>query len=250
MILGGKTFSKELTYQPKIPIELLGNSFYFRKGNLPILFSVPDDGSDTVLGGIELVKNLESYPRDVAVRSIAKDIYIYVLKIAHVSPGMIIQRIHRSYVSEEIQDCFDNRIKSYLRNVSDSHQFLFLDLHGFTKQPSIGNYDLILGTGHRKTVGQANIDFKFAEFMSQKGYKVYVPGEGKIEGELYMAEAERTEVQKILQMGLKNVIALQIEVSKSFRFGDSFDLDKGKKLSEDMGDFIIQWSSDNFKLLF
>ena len=216
---------------------------FVRWGTLPVLLTVPHDGTLHSLANVDLNHLLDSRPRDIAVRRVARDIFIHILKTSKKQPNLIIQRVHRSRITEQIQSYFEDKSVSMLEEIAvDSKRAgLLLDLHGFTKQPSFGEYDLILGTNHRQTVGGTNADREFAGFMRQRGYEVYVPQETPVDGELYGATDPRTLVQKARQQGPGNVVGLQVEIARHFRTRDATDV--GQKLSGDMGDFMIHRSA-------
>lgn len=98
---------------------------------------------------------------------------------------------------------------------------LFIDMHGFGKQPRIAppnGFDLILGTANRATIQRGgNIDQFFAEFLSARGYCVYLPSEIPREGgDPY--NAGHTTRFYAHRYGID---AFQIEIAKKFRERDS-----------------------------
>ena len=112
---------------------------------------------------------------------------------------------------------------------------LLVDLHGFTKQPVYGEYDLILGTGNRKTIS-ANIDQLFAKFMSKLGYNIFLPSEETVVpgvDDRYAAEfTARHYAEKF------GIDTMQIEIAKKFRILEGTEI--GQKLSYDMANFFSQ----------
>jgi len=109
---------------------------------------------------------------------------------------------------------------------------LLIDLHGFAKQPSHGEYDLIFGTGNRITVN-SNIDQAMAAFFSDRGYRVFLPAEeaiGPLE-DIYSADfTTRHYAEKF------GIDAIQIEIAKKFRTREGEEI--GKKLSTDLAKFL------------
>lgn len=237
-------FTKETERQHlHLDKELLERSLFLRRGTLPVLLTVPHDGTLRSLANVDLNNFPDSRPRDIAVRCFARDIFIHVLRARKENLNLVIQRVHRSFITEQIQSYFEDKSKGILKEVvaDDKETALLLDLHGFTKQPDFGEYDLILGTGHRRTVGSTNADYIFSEFMGGRGYRVYIPQEEPVEGELYGATHPRTLVQKVRHNGLHNLVGLQVEIARNFRTKDATDI--GQKLSRDMGDFVLQWNA-------
>lgn len=173
--------------------EVLEKTIFVRRGTLPVLLSVPHDGTLDSIGGVPLALYSGSKPRDFAVRPVARDIFIHILRSSRKSPDLLIQRVHRSFISSQIQSYFENKVINFLSEPTSSYRgemgkVLLIDLHGFTKQPEFGEFDLILGTGHRQTVGESSVDYDFSSFMMDRGYRVYVPSEKPIPGELYPAD--------------------------------------------------------------
>lgn len=172
------------------------------------------------------------------MRCVARDIYLHSLREYHETPSLMIQTVHRRFATTTIKSHMENSAAEMLAGIAeknDNHGLL-IDLHGFTKQPFFGEFDLILGTGHRKTVGNTDIDHKFASFMAERGYGVYVPSEESVTGELYGATLPRNLIQKMNMRGLSATVGLQIEIARHFRTADATE--RGKQLSRDLGDFV------------
>ncbi len=221
-------------------MKMLNNSLFINHGSLPVLLSVPHDGSLTLINGVSL-KKYDLGPRDYWVSEIAKDIVINSQKLSGKSPTLIVQKIHRKAITEEIQKYFEDVCISLLKELVRRHiqnKILHLDLHGFINQPSFGEFDLILGTAHRKSLKGSNIDYLFSKFMGDKGYKVYLPQEIPKSGEKFTAEPEHTLVQKILKANIPNVISMQIEIASRFRRKEGQK--EGEKLSQDIANYIRQ----------
>ncbi len=113
---------------------------------------------------------------------------------------------------------------------------LLVDLHGFSKQPPYapeGGYDLILGTGNRKSVPNGNIDQRLASYMTDRGYKVFLPKDISIGAEEDYYSADFT-TRHHSEKHMVNV--LQIEIASRFRISEGYEI--GRKLSSDFADFI------------
>lgn len=115
---------------------------------------------------------------------------------------------------------------------------LLIDFHGFTEQPPYApeeGYDLILGTGNQVTIHHGEPDRRLAAFMSERGYKVFLPDPqdtGEVE-RWYSADfTTRHYAEKY------GVNVIQVEVSDEYRQKDSQTI--GKKLSSDIAEFLKQ----------
>ncbi len=113
---------------------------------------------------------------------------------------------------------------------------LFLDLHGFARQPKIApaqGYDLILGTTHRTTIHYGAIDRRFALFMRERSYTVFLPEEKPSTPTGDPFSAGHTTRWYAKQYGIN---AMQIETFSNFRKKD--DGTRGKKLATDIAEFF------------
>lgn len=131
------------------------------------------------------------------------------------------------YYHRVIAELLEKAIQTY-----GKEKCLLVDFHGFTKQPSYGEYDLILGTGNRITV-RSHADQALADFFSARGYKIFLPGEGKIgpQEDTYSADFTTRHYAKTF-----GIDAIQIEVAKRFRVFKGKEI--GQKLSADMAEFF------------
>ena len=144
--------------------------------------------------------------------------------------------VYKNYYSELFR-LLNRGIESY-----DEENILMIDLHGFGSQPKYapeGGYDLILGTGNRKTIFYDDIDLKMGRFFSELGYKVFVPadkaGEDRLE-DVYSAEHITRSFAELLKI---NVI--QIEVAKKFR-----DKKEGRHIGPKLSRDILEFLSNLF----
>lgn len=140
------------------------------------------------------------------------------------------ERLLQSYNS------YHDRIVKFLMEAIQrygSEKVLLVDLHGFIKQPTYGEYDLIFGTGNRSTV-RSDIDKIFAHFMTARGYKIFLPTESiMIIGQNDKYDADFTTHYYAEKFGID---AIQIEIAKKFRVLEGTET--GQKLSADMADFL------------
>lgn len=114
---------------------------------------------------------------------------------------------------------------------------LFLDLHGFARQPKIApaqGYDLILGTAHRTTICHGEIDRQFALFMRARSYTVFLPEEKPSTPTGDPFSAGHTTRWYAKYYGIN---AIQIETFSHFRKKD--DEIRGRKLSTDIAEFFV-----------
>jgi len=117
-------------------------------------------------------------------------------------------------------------------------QVLFIDLHGFGRQPKIAppnGYDLILGSANRSTIHYGEVDRALAKFMEERGYSVFLPGERPIvpQGDPYSAGHTTRWYAK--RYGIN---AIQIEIFSTFRRREGQA--QGEKLAVDMTHFLLQ----------
>ena len=115
-------------------------------------------------------------------------------------------------------------------------QVLFIDLHGFGRQPRIAppeGYDLILGTANRVTIHHGEVDRTFATYMRERGYSVFLPNVQPmtLEGDPFSAGHTTRWYAKHYRIN-----AIQIEIFSSFRRRESEI--RGRKLALDIADFL------------
>lgn len=239
------------TSEIRIPENDLRYSLFVRRGTLPIVLTVPHDGFLEKVGQTHLVKDevLSPSPRDEAVRVVARDIYTHVWNKIDQVPSLVICLVKRKFRTIQTQRYFEQAAINLLKSTAISNpgkRILHIDLHGFKEQPEIGDYDLIFGTDHRKSVG-SSADIELANFMINRGYKVYLPTEEVRAGERYGAGGEIGEdkisplVQEVLATQMTQVDSIQIETARRFRQRGAET--EGKKLSRDLGNFFIYYKS-------
>lgn len=149
-----------------------------------------------------------------------------------VEPASIDHRLQQFYSN------YHNAIEYFIERalkVYGANRCLLIDAHGFKEQPFEGiDYDIILGTDHRKTIRSGfDIDKQLAFFLRHRGYQVYLPTEEKVFGEKYSgAFTARHYAAKY------RINAIQIEIARKFRTKNGLEF--GIKLSKDFADFINQ----------
>lgn len=134
---------------------------------------------------------------------------------------------------------YHEQIEYLLRRSCSEHgeqNVFFVDMHGFGKQPAFapeGGYDLILGTAYRSTIRYGEPDVAFARFMSEKGYRVFLPAETPVTG-----RADPYSAGHITRLYARKfaINAIQIEIAPSFR--GRGNTEKGNRLSDDMAEFF------------
>jgi hypothetical protein len=120
--------------------------------------------------------------------------------------------------------------------VFGADRILFIDLHGFGKQPAFApheGYDLILGTANRTTINHGEIDRLFAAFMRDKNYIVFLPTEKPI-----VSSGDPYSAGHITRLYAKRygINTMQIEISPTFRNREAKEL--GEKLAADIAGFL------------
>lgn len=111
---------------------------------------------------------------------------------------------------------------------------LLLDFHGFSKQPPHGQFDVILGTGNRRTVS-SEVDRELAEALSSKGYRVFLPGDetqGPME-DSYSADYTTRHYHE--HFGIDSI---QVEIAKHFRTREGKQ--RGVDLSGNIAEFLTR----------
>jgi N-formylglutamate amidohydrolase len=222
------------------------------KSTAPVIITVPHDPISRISdwqGFLQtrekgVVKGLEEY-----LWPIIRDIILRTGRVSVVRgtfPRRLIDYNRSSYDAngpalndQQLQHFYSNYhgiIEVFIERamkVYGSNRCLLLDMHGFKKQPFKGvNYDIILGTNHRKTIRFGiDVDKQLAFFLKRRGYSVYSPTEKKVRGEKYTGAFTVTHYAEKYRIN-----AIQIEIARKFRTKAGRDL--GIKLSEDLTDFI------------
>ena len=216
-------------------------------GTMPVIITVPHDGRSTTIEGQGIMRIPGGTPGDRNVRFIAKDLCRFVEEEVGVRPTLLIDPIKRDRRWATIP-IFDAHVIDAVGRVAETFEGtttqspVLFDLHGFVNQPPFGHYDLILGTAHRKST-PSGIDVRFGDFMTDRGYAVYVPGETCIEGELFAAESPHTLTRKASQ-NFPTVDCIQVEIHQGFRTVEGRE--RGVELARDMADFVVEYTAANY----
>ncbi len=217
-------------------IEILGD------GSLPLIVTIPHDGEYHELNGIQLPYQISQGKRDLAVRKIGYEICNFMSERYGKTPIFINQLIHRKRMTPQITQFYEKTVIDALRLSPYKKRLIYIDLHGCTRQPDFGTYDLIAGTDNRKTVKESNIDYQIGEFMQKRGISMYIPQETPRAGEIWGAKLERTLMQKMLRADLPHVVGMQIEIARWFRTPEDNGIEKGRMLSSHLADCFYEIS--------
>lgn len=133
-------------------------------------------------------------------------------------------KIFYDYYHSEISRLVKKAIKAYGRE-----NCLLIDFHGFGAQPPCGEFDIILGTGNRTTV-KSGIDKSIAHFLSEKGYKIFLPTEDYDECRYKGGFTIHYYSQKF------KIDAILMETAQRFRLLENKEL--GIQLSKDIAEFL------------
>jgi hypothetical protein len=230
----------ETAHDPLLDPEQLDKTLHIKRGLLPVLITVPHDGLLRSVSGIPFISNPNSRHRDVAVDVIAQDIYEYIAdRMGGITINIVSEQVHRSCATPQTRAYLYWQSAVLMQSLqATNQQALHIDLHGCSNQPTFGEFDLIVGTAHCRTVGDSDIDKRFHQFMEASGYSVYLPTGKPIDGELFGADGEHN-LTGMIHRHLPQVPSMQIEISRKFRERGSKEI--GQRLSRRIGDFLIDW---------
>jgi N-formylglutamate amidohydrolase len=137
---------------------------------------------------------------------------------------------------------YHEMVESLLKVGADSfgnEQTLLLDLHGFSNQPEYApqpdGYDLILGTGNRGSILYGDVDIVMGEYLTERGYSVFVPGVEPLKGQ--QEDCFVGDFTTRYHSRNSEVNAIQVEIANRFRNGDDAKI-LGAKLARDLSDFV------------
>lgn len=230
----------------ELPIESLNGTVDIRPGSIAALLTAPHGGHKTRFGNYQLPYDRREPLPDGATAEITLDARQYVAEASEEqhSLSILADRVARRHRTPQTRAHFE--LQAFLQLCAMRQRFdastslLHLDIHGFAPGPRNEMYDLVLGTGHRSTVGDTDADRMFAAHMEALGYSVYLPTEEPTEGEVFAANHPGTLVQRFRSLGLQNIASVQIEINARFRTNEGLAL--GKKLARDIGSFCLAWS--------
>jgi len=197
-------------------------------GNMPVILSSHHDGSETRINGVELavVRQVEN---DMGINRLACLVADIFYNLYSARPFLLTYKIKKDRSTGEM-------FAKYVQKILEVSERCFsiwgkcavLDLHRFYKHPGPAgeikeNYDIWLGTDHRKTVS-GEFDKKLAIALKEtyktcfgQTIKIYVPQEEVKEGERFGATGK---LQMILTKCLgdafsgRNFSAVQMEFYK------------------------------------
>lgn len=221
-------------------------------GNIPVILTVPHDGSVTLFNGTELNYDKNSKKKDAHTSDLARSIYSLMDLASGAVPTVLIQRVRRQCMTPEIEGYFAHTAALSLQAMLKRHSsVLVLDLHGFSDLDSNNRpaEDVIFGTRHRQTSAGSNADLLLAQHLTSRGYLVYIPSELPKPGERFDATPEHTLMTRLSSKGFfPRAVGIQVEVAGRHRNGD---LSLRQKLAEAVGDYLLGWSergSGSFQL--
>ncbi|NTW13940.1 MAG: N-formylglutamate amidohydrolase [Candidatus Moranbacteria bacterium] len=195
----------------------------------PIVISVPHDGlSGGVLSGLLSVREKGMILKDSNVWPIAKDILMTCP--ANAVQGLIPRDFvdyNRSYEKALEDKALRGSYDSYHRNIGHllqtairnhgKRRCLLLDIHGFGIQPRYApseGYDIILGTNNRSSIHFDDVDREMAGYLSDLGYRVFLPAEMPVDRRLDSLNGGYTNRRYSGEFGINGI---QIEIARKFR---------------------------------
>jgi hypothetical protein len=220
----------------------LQESYEHHSGTLPVLITAPHNGWRKTLGDRTLPPIPHSKASDGATRFIAQDIHHFLGARDLPTPTVLIDAVHRRHRTPQTRASFEYKTYEALCTLRQQHigPIVHLDLHGFSPHASTADYDLILGTAHRQTVGNTNADVQLANFAASHGYRTYVPKSEPAPGEVFSARSPATLVQRVASLALGQTGSIQIEISSNFRTAETREA--GQQLAHDLGTFCLKWA--------
>ncbi|HJP96570.1 MAG TPA: hypothetical protein VJ843_04325 [Candidatus Saccharimonadales bacterium] len=219
----------------------LQDAFVQLNGTLPVLITAPHNGWRRALGERDLPRAPHSKASDGATRFIAQDIHRFLQARDLPAPTILMDAVHRAHRTPQTRAFFEYKTYEALCNLRREHDgtVLHLDIHGFGNHPETQDYDLILGTAHRETVGDSDVDHELASFTRAHGYRTYLPGTQPRPGEAYTAKSPATLVQRVAHLALAQTASVQIEISQRYRTQETQH--RGQQLARDVGAFCVTW---------
>jgi len=215
------------------------------RNNSPVIITVPHDGvlPKEYLRGMfeERVKDISrdmQIVRDMYVFPIVKDILL------DVPVNVVYAMLHRAYVDfnrsvdigvgderlKFVYDRYHEEIKKLILWCKEKYGYcLLLDFHGCADltQEGLENVDIILGTNNRESVF-SDVDVRFDEWMTKKGYRVLVSTDSTFLGfgGYYVADYAKEF----------HIDAMLFEIVRRFRTKEREDI--SKILAGDIAEFI------------
>lgn len=139
----------------------------------------------------------------------------------------------------ETYHCYHCLLKESVERSQEAHgnAGVLLDMHGFGTQPDYApseGYDVILGTSYRKTVGESDIDRRFHVFLTERGYRVFLPSEQPVNP----TGGDRLSGQFTVNhyASTYGIPSVQVEIAPKFRSRETQH--DGERLAVDIADFL------------
>lgn len=113
---------------------------------------------------------------------------------------------------------------------------LLLDMHGFSRQPPYApaeGFDVILGTGNRRTMRCGEPDRRLARHLETRGYRVFLPGAEGVSAQEDLYAAEHTTRHHAATLGVN---AIQVEIHHRYRCREGGE--RGQRLARDIAEFV------------
>jgi hypothetical protein len=245
LFLGKNILDDEPAQEPSsIAQRLLAGTVERHEGMLPILITAPHNGVLKSLGTIALPQSRSSVAPDGATSNISRDIHTFLAQDGAPTPTVLIDRIHRMHRTPETRAFFEEqtmRAICELRERFDARPILHIDVHGYAGNEHTDQFDLVLGTGHRHTIGKLDADMQLAQFMAKRDYRVHLPTAFAQPNEHLTAENPGTLSQRVRSLKLPLVGSLQIEIHSRLR--KAATMERGVQLARDLSRFCIAWGS-------
>lgn len=197
----------------------------YYSGSAPVVITVRHDGQAMIIGDGILPKLRDKDTNDRGTMFLGLQIREEFARLHGETPFLLMNKIARNRCTPEMFGIYYEKVLETARLCLEKWgKCLVFDLHRFYKYPPIGEYDIFLGTDHRRTVS-GDFDKMFAfllikEIKRKTEVKVYVPGKEPKDGERFGATREITFVNR-LKREEPRVEAIQVEFYKDF-FSDAY----------------------------
>ncbi|MFA5133428.1 MAG: hypothetical protein WC459_01325 [Patescibacteria group bacterium] len=188
------------------------------KGNIPFIISVRDDGFITKIDKQDLPFAKRKRKNDTGTARLAATLKMMSKNFV---PYFVFQQVKRDRLTNEIRQNFYKRTLILVYEcLTKWNKCCLLDLHAFGTQIGLGQYDIIFGTDHRKTINN-DFDTQLAKQLGghlsniTKELRIYVPEERVTREERFGATKVST-LTKWIKTNEPRVDAVQIEIYKDW----------------------------------
>ncbi|PIR66616.1 MAG: hypothetical protein COU51_02765 [Parcubacteria group bacterium CG10_big_fil_rev_8_21_14_0_10_36_14] len=218
------------------------------EGNIPIVITVPHDGSLGRLITVDLPIRRPERQNDEGTLFLGADIRDCMKEKFGFRPYLIVQNVERRRLRRYIiLNYYEKVLKCVKECLEKWGKCILFDLHAFQHQPVIGNFDIMLGTNHRQTVC-GNIDLEFGrrlanwvlwgtEPFDRRNMYIYIPDGESRDGEKFCASKDFTLVKWIKNKEPRSS-AIQLEIYKDW----FISIDKLRRLAKIISFAIIATS--------